>query len=41
MTESFSPASRQLFAKNVIAHVASTGLNGEPNVTPVWVELDG
>jgi PPOX class probable F420-dependent enzyme len=41
MTDTFSDTSRQLFAKCVIAHIASLGPNGEPNVTPVWVELDG
>lgn len=41
MTETFSSASRQLFAKRVIAHVASVGLDGDPYVSPVWVELDG
>lgn len=41
MTDSFSEASRAIFAKNVLAHVASLGPDGAPNVTPVWVELDG
>lgn len=41
MTDTFSPASRAIFAKNVLAHVASLDADGGPNVTPVWVELDG
>lgn len=41
MTETFSSASRIIFAKKAIAHVASLGPDGEPNVTPVWIELDG
>jgi PPOX class probable F420-dependent enzyme len=41
MTETFSSATRQLFARKVFAHVASNGPDGFPHVTPVWVELDG
>jgi PPOX class probable F420-dependent enzyme len=41
MSDTFSPATRAIFAKNVLAHVASLGPDGEPYVTPVWVELDG
>lgn len=41
MTDTFTPAARAVFAKQVLAHVASLGPEGEPNVTPVWVELDG
>ena len=41
MADTFTPATRALFAKKVLAHVASLGPDGEPNVTPVWVELDG
>lgn len=41
MTDTFSPASRAIFAKNVLAHVASLDADGGPNVTPMWVELDG
>lgn len=41
MAESFTPAARAIFEKNVLAHVASIGADGGPNVTPVWVELDG
>jgi PPOX class probable F420-dependent enzyme len=41
MAETLSPAARALFAKNVIAHVASIDPEGVPHVTPVWVELDG
>jgi PPOX class probable F420-dependent enzyme len=41
MPESFTPAARAIFDKTVLAHVASLGADGGPNVTPVWVELDG
>ena len=41
MTDTFSATSRDIFAKDVIAHVASIGPDGWPHVTPVWVELDG
>ncbi len=41
MTDTFTDASRALFAKKVLAHVASLDADGAPNVTPVWVELDG
>jgi PPOX class probable F420-dependent enzyme len=41
MTDTFSPASRAIFDKRVLAHVASLDSDGAPNVTPVWVMLDG
>ena len=41
MTDTFTPAARAIFAKRTLAHVATLGPEGEPNVTPVWVELDG
>ena len=41
MTDTFTDASRAIFAKKVLAHVASLDPDGSPNVTPVWVELDG
>jgi len=41
MAESFSPAARDLIAKKVLAHVASLDADGSPNVSPVWVELEG
>ncbi len=41
MAETFTDAARAIFAKKVLAHVASLGPDGAPNVTPVWVELDG
>src|ERR1019366_9095534 len=41
VTDTFTPTSRAIFAKNVLAHVASLDADGAPNVTPVWVELDG
>jgi PPOX class probable F420-dependent enzyme len=41
LADTFTAATRAIFAKQVLAHVASLGPDGEPNVTPVWVELDG
>jgi PPOX class probable F420-dependent enzyme len=41
MTETFSPAARDLIAEKVLAHVASLDADGSPNVSPVWVELEG
>lgn len=41
MTDSFTPAARAIFAKKVLAHVATLEADGSPQVTPVWVELDG
>jgi PPOX class probable F420-dependent enzyme len=41
MPDTFTPAARELIAKKVLAHVASLDPDGSPNVSPVWVELDG
>jgi len=41
MADTFSDTSRAIFDKKVLAHVASLGPDGDPHVTPVWVELDG
>jgi len=41
VTDTFTPAARAVFDKRVLAHVASLDADGGPNVTPVWVELDG
>ena len=41
MADSFTPASRAIFDKKVLAHVATLGPDGAPQVTPVWVMLDG
>jgi PPOX class probable F420-dependent enzyme len=41
MAETFSPAARDLIGKKVLAHVASLDADGSPNVSPVWVELEG
>lgn len=32
---------RDLFAKKAFAHLATLMPNGQPQVTPVWCELDG
>ncbi len=41
MPDTFTPASRAVFDKKVLAHVASLDPDGSPNVSAVWVELDG
>src|ERR1700679_4039433 len=41
MPDSFTPAAQALIAKKVLAHIASLNPDGSPNVSPVWVELDG
>jgi len=41
MTDTFTPAARAVFEKKVLAHVATLGPDGAPQVTPVWVMLDG
>jgi PPOX class probable F420-dependent enzyme len=41
MSETFSATARAIFAKKVLAHVATLEPDGSPQVTPVWVELDG
>ncbi len=41
MPDTFTPASRAIFEKKVLAHVASLDTDGAPNVSPVWVGLDG
>jgi PPOX class probable F420-dependent enzyme len=41
MPDTFTDGARALIAKQVLAHVASLDADGSPNVTPVWVELDG
>ena len=41
MSTTFTPAAREIFDKQVLAHVACLDLTGAPHVTPVWVRLDG
>jgi PPOX class probable F420-dependent enzyme len=41
MADSFTPAAQALIAKKVLAHIASLDADGGPNVSPVWVELEG
>jgi PPOX class probable F420-dependent enzyme len=41
VTDLLSPAAREIIAKKVLAHIATIGPDGEPQVTPVWVDLDG
>lgn len=41
MSDTFSPTARAIFEKKVLAHVATIAADGSPQVTPVWVELEG
>ena len=41
MTDVLTEASREIIHKQVLAHVATLGSQGEPHVTPVWIDLDG
>jgi len=41
VTDTFTTAAREIFAKPVLLHLATLGVEGEPHVTPVWCELDG
>ena len=41
MTDVLSSASRLIIDKTVLAHVATLGPQGEPHVTPVWIDIDG
>ncbi len=41
VSDTFTESSRAIFAKRVLAHVATLDGDGAPNVTPVWVELEG
>ena len=41
MTDVLSTAARAIVQKPVLAHVATLGAEGEPHVTPVWIDLDG
>jgi PPOX class probable F420-dependent enzyme len=41
VSDTFTPAARAIFDKRVLAHVASLDADGAPNVSPVWVGLDG
>lgn len=41
MTDVLTPAARAVIDKKVLAHIATIGPEGEPQVTPVWVTLDG
>jgi PPOX class probable F420-dependent enzyme len=36
-----TPAARELINKKVLAHVATISPDGSPQVTPVWIDLDG
>ncbi len=40
MSDQLSPASIAILHKKVLAHVATLGPNGEPHVTPVWIDVE-
>jgi PPOX class probable F420-dependent enzyme len=41
MSDVLTDAARAVIEKKVLAHIATIGDGGEPQVTPVWVTLDG
>ena len=41
MSESLSPKARALLARPVIASLATLSKRGNPQITPVWIDLDG
>ena len=41
MPDLLSTASMEILRKPVLAHVATLGADGEPHVTPVWIDVDG
>ena len=41
MTDKLSDKARQLIARPVLATLATVAADGGPQVTPLWVELDG
>jgi PPOX class probable F420-dependent enzyme len=36
-----SPKARELIARPVLASLTTLNANGSPQVTPIWVDLDG
>ncbi len=41
MTEKLTPHDRALFEKPNVAHLATVRADGGPQVSPVWVDLEG
>lgn len=41
MAATLSDAQRKLLEDKNFAHLATIGENGEPQVTPIWIEFDG
>lgn len=41
MSDVLTEAARAVVDKKVLAHIATIGADGEPQVTPVWITLDG
>jgi PPOX class probable F420-dependent enzyme len=41
MTDILSPKARALIARPVLASLTTLGPDGSPQVTPLWIDLDG
>ncbi|MGO8862575.1 MAG: PPOX class F420-dependent oxidoreductase [Acidimicrobiales bacterium] len=41
MTDTLSERARELIARPVLASLTTLGRDGSPQVTPLWVDLDG
>lgn len=41
MPDSLSPAARSLLQRPVIGHLATVSPSGAPQITPLWVDVDG
>jgi PPOX class probable F420-dependent enzyme len=41
MADTLSPQARDLIARPVLASVAALNPDGSPQVTPLWIDLDG
>ncbi|HEY1829233.1 MAG TPA: PPOX class F420-dependent oxidoreductase [Acidimicrobiales bacterium] len=41
MADTLSPKARQLIERPVLASVATLNPDGTPQITPVWIDLDG
>jgi PPOX class probable F420-dependent enzyme len=41
MSDTLSPAARELIARPVLASLATLNPNGSPQITPLWIDLSG
>ena len=41
MTDVLSPTARALLARPVLASLATTAADGSPQITPLWIDVDG